>query len=156
MLRAPVPKLKSTCQWPEHIYSSRTCCSLGGLFLFRDQVFAAFTDVFLSANEEPIPELTLTQREFQLEIPSFGEIVGMETVPVPTPRTPAGSLKIAWLIPEGTLVEQGDTVVGFDKTDAQLSIEIQENSLAANQERTKVTTSDQEVKATGQVHGELW
>jgi len=68
----------------------------------------------------------------------------METVPVPTPRTPAGSLKVAWLIPEGSLVEKGDIVVGFDKTDAQLAIEVQENALSANQERLKVTSNDQE------------
>ncbi|HUV12974.1 MAG TPA: hypothetical protein VMY18_04970, partial [Acidobacteriota bacterium] len=50
-----------------------------GLFLFRDTVFAALTDVFISTGEGPIPEEVLASREFQLEVPSFGEIIGMET-----------------------------------------------------------------------------
>jgi HlyD family secretion protein len=64
----------------------------------------------------------------------------MYTTPVETPNTSSGSLKIAWLIPEGTFVKAGAPVIRFDSTDAKISLEKQQNTLDANQENTKITT----------------
>jgi len=111
--------------------------------VYRDTVTRQLTSVLAATEEDPVPVRALVRKPFQLEIPAYGEIVGMESIPVPTPRTASGSLKVAWLVPEGTFVNEGDTVVIFDKTAAQLSFEQQENSLAANIERTKVTTGQQ-------------
>src|SRR5690606_27490885 len=84
---------------------------------------------------------------FRLTVPAIGEIVGLGSTPVQTPNTPSGSLRIAWLIPEGTFVEAGDPVVRFDSTDARLNLEKQENTLAANQERFKITIDKQATDA---------
>ncbi|UCF38476.1 MAG: HlyD family efflux transporter periplasmic adaptor subunit, partial [Acidobacteriota bacterium] len=121
---------------------------VSSVVLYREALMAGLSDVLSPRVEDPVPVRVLQERPFQLEAPAFGEIVGMETVPVPTPRTPVSSLKVAWLIPEGSVVEAGDTVVLFDKTDAQLALEVQENALAANEEREKVTTTQQETDQT--------
>jgi len=95
--------------------------------------------------EEPIPVLSLEKNALQLEIQANGEIVGIESVPVPTPVTRAGSLKLAWLIPEGTMVEQGQPVVQFDATNLKLSLEQQSNALSQNLQSTKITTGNQQL-----------
>lgn len=120
--------------------------TVAGVMLYRDALVSGLSEILTAPDEDPVPIRALHERPFQLEVPAFGEIVGMQTVPVPTPRTPASSLKVAWLIPEGSIVEAGDTVVLFDKTDAQLAMEVQQNALAANQEREKVTSTQQETE----------
>lgn len=113
---------------------------IGGasLFYFRSSISMKLSKVFASAEEDPIPITKLARQPFLLTVPSDGEIVGMETTPVPTPNTPSGSLKLQWLIPEGTFVNAGQTVVRFDNTDSNISLEKQQNTLDANKENTKI------------------
>ena len=85
----------------------------------------------------------LARQPFSFTVPSTGEIVGLETTPVPTPSTSSGSLTIAWLIPEGSFVEAGAPVIRFDSTDAKLNLERQQNTLTSNQENTKIKTQQQ-------------
>jgi len=110
------------------------------LFLYRSNISARINKVLAAGEDNPIPVATLAKQSFLLTAPSTGEIVGLETTPVTTPNTSSGSLKIAWLKPEGSFVEAGEPVVRFDSTDAQLSLEKQQNTLEANQQNTKITT----------------
>jgi HlyD family secretion protein len=113
-----------------------------GLLLYqnREKLSTRIHKVLAASEEDSVPVAKLTKQSFLLTVPSTGEIVGLETTPVTTPNTSAGSLKIAWLKPEGSFVEAGDPVVRYDSTDAQLSLEKQQNTLDANQENTKITT----------------
>ena len=110
------------------------------LFQYRNAISSRITKALAAAEEDPIPVTRLAKQPFLLTVPSTGEIVGLETTPVATPNTSSGSLKIAWLKPEGSFVSVGDPVIRFDSTDAQLSLEKQQNTLDANQENTKITT----------------
>jgi HlyD family secretion protein len=112
--------------------------------MYRDNLSSRLTSVLANADEDPIPVQELKREPFQLEVPAYGEIIGLETVPVSTPTTRAGGLKIAYLVPEGTFVGEGDLVIRYDSTDARLNLERQQNTLDANQERTKVTTGNQQ------------
>jgi HlyD family secretion protein len=118
---------------------------IGGisLFMFRDSLWAKFSKVLAASEEDPVPVTKLTKQSFRVTVPSTGEVVGMETTSITTPNTPSGSLKLSWLIPEGSYVHEGDPVVRFDSTDAKLSLEKQQNTLEANQQRTKITTNTQ-------------
>jgi len=89
--------------------------------------------------------LSLERGPLQLEVQALGEIVGLETVAVPTPNTRSGSLKLAWLVPEGSMVQAGTPVVRFDSTDTQLSLEQQNNTLTRNLENTKIQTGSQQL-----------
>jgi len=113
------------------------------LFLYRDALSSRIAKVFAAADDDPVPITKLNQQPFSLTVPSTGEVVGLETTAVPTPNTPSGSLKLSWLIPEGTFVTSGTPVVRFDSTDAKLNLEKQQNTLDANQERNKITTLKQ-------------
>jgi len=114
------------------------------IFQYRSTLSSKLDKVFASTDEDPVPVTSLTKQPFRLTVPATGEIVGLETTAVVTPETNRGSLKLSWLIPEGTFVQPGDTVVRFDGTDAQLSLESEENTLNENQQRTRITTLSQE------------
>jgi HlyD family secretion protein len=118
--------------------------AVAAVAMYRDQIMKKVTKVLAASDEEPIPVLSLERGPLTLDVQANGEIVGLETVAVPTPNTSAGSLKLGWLIPEGTMVKPGDPVVRFDNTDTLLQLEQQNNSLASNQENTRITTGTQQ------------
>ena len=100
-----------------------------GATTFRTRVVEATSTLFSIQNADPIPTLLAKKVPFTLKLPAIGEIIGLETVPVPTPRVQNGGLKVAWLIPEGTFVEAGTVLVRFDSTDAQLNLEREQATL---------------------------
>jgi multidrug efflux pump subunit AcrA (membrane-fusion protein) len=118
---------------------------VGGVFLFqyRSSISTRISKVLAATEEDPVPVTKLDRQPFLLTVPANGEVVGLETTPVPTPNTPSGSLKLSWLIPEGSFVQAGAPVVRFDNTDAKLSLEKQQNTLNSNQENTKIKTNQQ-------------
>ena len=118
---------------------------VGGILLFqyRSNLSTRISKVVAASEDEPIPVTKLSRQPFSLTVPSTGEIVGLETTPVATPNTSSGSLKIAWLIAEGSFVQAGAPVIRFDSTDAKLSLEKQQNTLNSNQENTKIKTLQQ-------------
>ena len=85
--------------------------AVAAVAMYRDQIMKQVSKVLAASDEEPIPVLSLERGPLTLDVQANGEIVGLETVAVPTPNTSAGSLKLAWLIPEGTMVKPGDAVV---------------------------------------------
>lgn len=114
-----------------------------GVVMYRNTLLTKAARVLASNDEDPIPVESLQRVAYQMEIPAVGEITGLESVPVETPSTRGGSMKVAWLIQEGSFVRAGDPIVRFDSTDAQLNLEKQQNTLEANQERTKITAGTQ-------------
>jgi len=113
------------------------------LFQYRSNLSTRISQVVAASEDEPIPVTKLSRQPFSLTVPSTGEIVGLETTAVATPNTSSGSLKIAWLIAEGSFVQAGAPVIRFDSTDAKLSLEKQQNTLNSNQENTKIKTLQQ-------------
>jgi multidrug efflux pump subunit AcrA (membrane-fusion protein) len=110
---------------------------------YRDSLATRLSRVFAAADDDPVPVARLSKEPYDMTVPATGEIVGLESVPVPTPSTPSGSLKVSWLVPEGTFVQPGDVVVRYDNTDEQLNLEKQQNTMEANQQRSMITTSSQ-------------
>jgi HlyD family secretion protein len=122
--------------------------AVSGVLMYRSAIWTRVTRVLAATEDDPIPVEILQRVAFQLEVPAYGEIIGLESIPILTPSTRSGSLKIAWLIPEGSFVKTGDIVVSFDSTDAKLNLEKQENTLQANKERSKITTGNQKTDET--------
>jgi len=118
---------------------------VGGIFLFqyRGTLSTRISKAFAAADEDPVPLTKLGKQAFLVTVPATGEVVGLETTAITTPNTSSGTLKLSWLIPEGSYVQQGDPVIRFDSTDAKLSLENQENTLEENQQRTQITTLKQ-------------
>jgi HlyD family secretion protein len=121
--------------------------AVAAVAIYRNEIMTRMTRVFAATDEEPVPVLSLEKGPLQLEVEANGEIVGLETVPVPTPNTRSGSLKLGWLIPEGSMVGVGTPVVRFDSTDILLNLEQQQNTLTRNQENGKIQTGSQQLTA---------
>jgi HlyD family secretion protein len=121
------------------------------LLMYRNNLSTRISKVLAAAEDDPIPVTKLAKQPFVVTVPSTGEIVGLETTPVTTPNTSSGSLKIAWMKTEGSFVGAGEPVIRFDSTDAQLSLEKQQNTLLSNETNTKITTwrqgTDEKVQA---------
>ena len=113
------------------------------IFQYRTVLSAKISKVFAATDEDPVPIAKLSRQPFLLTVPATGEIVGLETTSLVTPETSSGSMKLAWLIPEGSFVQPGDTVVRFDGTDAELNLEKRQNTLLENQLNTQITTLNQ-------------
>ena len=92
-----------------------------GVYAFWEPISRRITDILLPLEERPVPLVTLRKEHHRLIIPAEGELAGLETVAVSTPRVRSGGLKISWLVEEGLIVEAGQVVVRFDDSDAQLS-----------------------------------
>jgi RND family efflux transporter MFP subunit len=111
--------------------------------LYRDTLATRVTRVFAATEEDPVPVQRLERVAYQLKVPADGEITGLESVAVATPSTRGGGLKISWLIPEGSFVREGDSVIRYDSTDAQLSVERYENTMEANRQRSTIASGKQ-------------
>lgn len=117
-----------------------------GVVKYKNEIMTKINKVLaLSKDEEPIPVLSLERGPLQLEVQANGEIVGLESVPVATPSTRSGTLKVAWLIPEGTMVNQGDPLIRYDSTDMQLNLEQQNNTLTSNALNTRIDTGNRQL-----------
>jgi HlyD family secretion protein len=119
--------------------------AIGGVALYRNKIMDKFAKVFAAAEEDPIPVWTLEKTPLQVEVQADGEVTGLESTPIPTPTTRQGSLKVAWLIPEGTMVDVGTTVIKYDRTDSQLNMETQQNTLQTNVLTNQVNTGSQQL-----------
>jgi multidrug efflux pump subunit AcrA (membrane-fusion protein) len=120
------------------------CCA--GITLYRQAITEWVTShLGISGNEETIAVRVLEQGPLELEIQAGGEIVGLESRAIATPSTGAGSLKLAWLAPEGTMTSAGDMLVRYDSTDMLLSLETQKNTLSSNLLQTKIDSGEQEL-----------
>jgi multidrug efflux pump subunit AcrA (membrane-fusion protein) len=121
--------------------------TLGGITLYREAIrFQIGKVLAFSEESEPIPVLSLERGPLELDVQAGGEIVGLNSVPVSTPGTGAGSLKLAWLINEGTWVAKGDPVMRFDSTDQRLELESQTHALNENLMQSKVDSGNQQLE----------
>lgn len=102
----------------------------------------AATGVLVSANND-IPTAKVTRGTLKSDLVTTGEIKAVKTdlLSVPPTGTP---LRILTLLPSGTRVRKGDTVVSFDPTDQEKAVEEQRSVLREAEleiARTRATTA---------------
>ena len=96
---------------------------------FRDVGRQWLATLMDPGENEPVPLMRVTPQDYRVLVRADGELTGLQITPVHAPMVKTGSLKVAWLADEGQIVEQGDTVVEFDQTDAVLTLEQSHNTL---------------------------
>ena len=102
----------------------------------------AATGVLVSASDD-IPTGTVTRGTLKADLITTGEIKATKTDILAVPPTGA-ALRILTLLPAGTRVKKGDTVVTFDPTDQEKTVEEQRSVLREAQleiARTLATTA---------------
>jgi HlyD family secretion protein len=115
--------------------------TVAGYFFWSD-VTTFVSGVLTFQQPDPVPTLRLEPKAYRLAVPARGELLGLRTTPVPTPRVRTGSLKIARLVDEGTIVRAGQIVVQFDPTDAELTLEQSSNQVSSYGFRIEKTEED--------------
>jgi len=84
---------------------------------------------YLTGNlKEPVPTMVLSPSDYTVRVRARGQLTGLRTTPVRPPSV-RGSLKVAWLAEEGTLVAAGELLLRFDNTDAILTLLENENTV---------------------------
>ena len=65
-----------------------------------------------------IPTATVTRAVFTRDVGAEGNLRPVDATQVTAPSDARGALKVAWLVPDGAAVKEGDVIVRFDDTDA--------------------------------------
>ena len=108
----------------------------------------AATGVLVSASDD-IPTGTVTRGTLKADLITTGEIKADEDRHPRRSRRPARALRILTLLPAGTRVKKGDTVVTFDPTDQEKTVEEQRSVLREAQleiARTLATTASRQAQ----------
>lgn len=100
----------------------------GGVYFYGAETATWLAGYLRTDEEQAVPTMEVFRRDYRLQVPASGELVGLETVQVSTPPVRSGALKIAWMAEEGSIVGEDSLVVRFDQTDAQLTLEQSENT----------------------------
>ncbi|HEV8132201.1 MAG TPA: efflux RND transporter periplasmic adaptor subunit [Acidobacteriota bacterium] len=111
-------------------------------FHFKNRALQSISNYLQPHQEDPVPTLRLKKQNYSVIVTSEGELTGFQTTPILTPQVRTGSLKIAWMADEGSIVKAGDAVVHFDNTDAQLSLEQNKNTLSSYNYRIQKAEND--------------
>ena len=81
-----------------------------------------------ACQRESPPTATVERGDFDIVLREAGAVSAVNSVTIATPRLRV-QLQVMWLIDEGTMVEPGDTLVIFDRTDVQKQIEDRQSEL---------------------------
>jgi HlyD family secretion protein len=63
------------------------------------------------------------RRDLHIRVPAKGQLDALHASPVAVPLVSTGALKVKQLVPEGTLVKQGDVILVFDDTSLNLELD---------------------------------
>lgn len=70
-----------------------------------------------SAAADEVPTFTVTLTDFRREVPAEGNLETVEAKPITAPQEARMPLKIAWMVEDGSRVEEGQVVIRFDPTE---------------------------------------
>lgn len=89
---------------------------------------------------------TIAKRNLVIELIESGEIEATQTVEIKAPQIGHEELQIIRLIPEGTIVNEGDFIVQFDAANFFKELEKLENEYTASVAELKELESSQEIR----------
>ena len=84
------------------------------LLLFTFLFFMLAVDSGCGGSREEVTTMTVTKGSFEIVIPAFGELQAVKSTPIMVSPQVRGRQTIAWMAPENSFVQEGDTVVRMD------------------------------------------
>lgn len=82
-----------------------------------------------------IPVAPVTKARFVRRVVAEGVLKAVAATPLAAPHEAEGSMKIAWLVPDGSRVRKDDVVVRFDPTDLEKKLADSESDRATAESR---------------------
>jgi HlyD family secretion protein len=115
----------------------RISITLGLLFIIILSLF-----IFTGKSSKNLTTYTVKKGEFVISVTESGELKAASNFTVTSPRS-WGKLQIISLVPEGTIVKEGDLLVKFDPSELQKKLSDKENELSITESDIKKTKADQ-------------
>lgn len=78
---------------------------------------------WMAVRPTPAAVHTVRASDFTVRVPATGEIEASSSISISVPRVQTGGLTIFWLVKDGTIVEEGDTLVEFDASELLQQLE---------------------------------
>ena len=97
-----------------------------------------------ASNEVPV--YGVTKGPFIHKVTAEGTLKAKETTKITVPPTVRRRVRLAWVVPEGTLLEEGDLVARFDGREFEINLEDAEADLSGTVQDVTRTRSDSDVK----------
>lgn len=85
---------------------------------------AAAAATLIATREDGVPTLRLQRRRFVRRVVAEGHLTAARSTPLIVPLDSPQAVKIAWMIPDGSRVAEGDPVVRFDPTELEERLEV--------------------------------
>ncbi len=128
-------------------------------FLFAGLIIIILFLIFVlssfSGGSSDLLTYTVKRDKFLVSITESGEIRAKNSISISTPRI-RGSLKIVYLVPEGTYVKAKDTIVQFDPTEAitnlkdaeaKLEIALSDRARMVAEQKSSMTRLESDLKS---------
>lgn len=110
-------------------------------------IVAIFAIYAMSGVDSSIPLYKVKKDKFLVTTTESGELTAKNAVTISSPRV-RGNLKIVFLIPEGTYIYPGDTVVQFDPTEALNNLREAESRLEIAESNREKTVANHQSQMT--------
>ncbi|MBZ0199471.1 MAG: efflux RND transporter periplasmic adaptor subunit [Ignavibacteriaceae bacterium] len=126
-----------------------------GLIIILLGIIFFFSSITSGGTE--VPTYTVKRDKFLVSITESGEIGAKNSISISTPRV-RGSLKIVFLVPEGTYIKANDTIVQFDPTEAitnlkdaeaKLEIALSDRARTLADQKSALTRLESDLKSAG-------
>ncbi|MEK6373936.1 MAG: HlyD family efflux transporter periplasmic adaptor subunit [Acidobacteriota bacterium] len=88
----------------------------------RPYVLMAVFLLVACGEESSVPTFRVTAARFSRQVTADGNLKSTKATPLTAPSNAPGPLKVAWIVPDGTLVKKDDLVVRFDPTDYEVQL----------------------------------
>jgi multidrug efflux pump subunit AcrA (membrane-fusion protein) len=98
-----------------------------------------------AGGQADVPTLRVEPELFVHRVPAEGNLRATHATAITVPPGVEGPLRIAWLAPEGAVVQAGDPILRFDPTDMEKALKDAEDDLAKS--RLKVSKEQAESSA---------
>ncbi len=93
-----------------------------------------------------VPVYRITRGHFVRKVTAEGTLKAKETTKITVPPTVRRRVRLAWVVPEGTQLEEGDLVARFDGRDFELTLEDAAADLSGTNQDVAKTRADSSVK----------
>ncbi len=80
--------------------------------------------LLLACGKQPsVPTYKVEPTRFARRVTADGNLKSTKATPLTAPHDAPGPLKVAWIVPDGTLLKKDDLVVRFDPTDFEVQLQ---------------------------------
>lgn len=98
---------------------------------------------------DPLPVVQLEPGPFVHKVTAEGTLRATETTKIAVPPTVRSRVRLAWVAPEGMVLEEGDLVARFDGKEFEVKLEDAQSDLSGTRQDIETTRAESDTKLGG-------